>query len=256
MGALTSPTVTGAEGHAVPNPIYENLDPTHYQGAVRDPSMVVYAAATGVPWQLVARQSNGVPKCPERRLQDRRGARARRRRVHPIWGDIAGNPEHYVPARSPFMVESTVPRYGTDPITSVSLTMSPTENPINGFEVPQPPDGGDGIQFPCIPSLPAPVDCSADVPAGMPVRRPRRRGEPPVLTQPRRRRPALALDERLRRARRQAPGHSRGPGGAGRARDSICAAQSSNPTRADYAYRPSMKAVVDRIQQGLGPQSP
>ena len=39
---------------------------------------------------------------------------------HTYWDDIAGDPEHYVPALSPFMVESTVPRVGTDPITGIA----------------------------------------------------------------------------------------------------------------------------------------
>ena len=102
--ALTSITVQNNVGASVPNPIFA-------QG--RDPDLVFYATITGVPWQLIARQKNGVPDLvngvsaldptqvggfktsAELDLTDPAG--------NTFWDDIAGDPENYVPAVSPYM---------------------------------------------------------------------------------------------------------------------------------------------------------
>ena len=160
--ALTSPTVTDVNGKPVPNPIFSNLDPANYKGAVRDPSLVFYAPIVGVPWQLLARQKNGVPDLingvsaidptqvggfktsQELKLTDGAG--------NTYWDDIAGDPENYVAAKSPYMQESTVPRSGVDPITHIAVSppTSPSgANPINGHErtIKTP---ADDIEYACI----------------------------------------------------------------------------------------------------------
>ena len=113
VSALTSMTVTAANGTVVPNPIYA--------GSQRDPSLVFYAAIVGVPWQLIACQTvggvpdliNGFKTSAELSLLDSKG--------NSFWDDIAGDPENYVSPLSPFMVESTNPRSGTDPITGATI---------------------------------------------------------------------------------------------------------------------------------------
>src|SRR5208337_1449002 len=58
--ALTQPTVQDEAGNVAANPIFSS-NAGEPNAAVRDPSLVVYATITGVPWQLIARQKNGVP---------------------------------------------------------------------------------------------------------------------------------------------------------------------------------------------------
>jgi hypothetical protein len=163
VSALTSAMVTNELGKTAPNPLFSGG---------RDPSHVFYATITGVPWQLIARQSKGTPDLvngvsalnpkdvggfktyAELELTDGKG--------HTFWQDIAGDPENYVAAISPYMQEATVPRSGTDPITGIEMTPPETptdENPINGREwsIPQPP--GD-LEYVCIWPI-APIDCSA-----------------------------------------------------------------------------------------------
>ncbi len=90
------------------NPIYSILDPANDSSAVRDPSLVFYAAIVGVPWQLIARQTtNGVPDLingvsaldPTQVGGFKTVRRARpdgHRPATPFWDDIAGDPENYV----------------------------------------------------------------------------------------------------------------------------------------------------------------
>jgi hypothetical protein len=175
--ALTSKTAQNAAGDMVPSPIF-SPNPAEPGAAVRDPGLVFYAAITGVPWQLIARQdTNGTPDLvngldpldptvlggfksgAELDLTDPSG--------NTFWDDIAGDPEHYVLPISPYMQESTVPRTGTDPITGTTISppqanngeLAPNPNTINGHEwvIPQPP--GD-IEYACIFTLPTPRDCS------------------------------------------------------------------------------------------------
>jgi hypothetical protein len=163
----------------VPNPIYTNLDPMNDTGPVRDVTLVYYAAVVGVPWQLIARQKNGVPDLVngvsaldasqvggfktkrELALTDRLG--------NTFWDDIAGDPKLYVPAKSPFMQEATSPRTGVDPITGVSIAPSSTPNGagpavggslISDHErtILSPP--GD-IEYACVFPLLSPVDQGA-----------------------------------------------------------------------------------------------
>jgi hypothetical protein len=173
VNALTSVTVTDVTGKTVPNPIFSNLAPTNYTGPVRDPGLVYYATITGVPWQLVARQKNGVPDLvngvsavdptkvggfktsAELALMDTKG--------NTFWDDIAGDPESYVAPKSPFMQESTIPRSGTDPITGVAIAPTTTPNgagsALNDHErsIKTP---ADDVEYACIFDLLQPRDCT------------------------------------------------------------------------------------------------
>jgi hypothetical protein len=266
VNALTSPTVTDANNATVPNPIYTNLDPTRYTGAVRDPGLVLYATISGVPWQLLARQKNGVPDlvngvsaidptkvggfktAKELSLLDPKG--------NSFWDDIAGDPENYVPAKSPFMQESTVPRTGVDPVTGIATSPpgSPSDaNPINGHErtIVNPPND---IEYACIFPLLGPMDCSQNssscectfqnaLAADNPLCAPNPNdGNKPTLQVSGRAYPGikhLAI--------------ARGMGSQGIAA-SICAKQVTDPTAPDYGYRPAVRAIADRMKQSLGGQ--
>jgi hypothetical protein len=258
--ALTSPTVTDINGKTVPNPIYTNLDPVHYTGAVRDPSLVFYAAIVGVPWQLIARQKNGVPdlvngvssidatqvggfkNAAELALKDPLG--------NVFWDDIAGDPENYVLAKSPYMQESTVPRSGTDPITGVALSPPNSPNgadPVNGHErtIHNPPDD---IEYACIFQLPPGhtrdctqpgVSCDCPGASGTTTDNPLCDANTPTMQIAGKAYPGikhLAI--------------ARGVGDQGIVA-SICPKQVTDSTQADYGYRPAAKAIIDRLKVAL-----
>src|SRR5262249_32614898 len=107
VSALTSPTVPDVNGKMVPNPIYTNLDPSTYTGAVRDPGLVFYAAIVGVPWQLIARQNamgqpdliNGVSALDPTQIGGFKTSKELSlydsTKKNTFWDDIAGDPENY-----------------------------------------------------------------------------------------------------------------------------------------------------------------
>jgi hypothetical protein len=257
VSALTASTVTDVNGKTVPNPIYTNLDPAHYTGAVRDPSMVFYAPITGVPWQLLARQRNGVPDlihgvssvnpsdvggfrtAQELNLTDSHG--------NDLWDDIAGDPEHWVPALSPFMVESTVPRSGTDPITGAAISPVTTPNGLgsqvgggllNDHErtIKQP---ADSIEYACIFPLAQPLDCTQP---GLACECPSSSGQ--ATDNP-------VCNGTMQVNARAYPGikHlaiARGLGENG-IPGSICAKQITDPSAPDYGYRPSISAILRTV---------
>jgi hypothetical protein len=254
VNALLSQTVKDIDEKVVPNPIYTNLDPTNYTGAVRDSGLVLYATVTGVPWQLLARQRGGVPDlihgvstldptqvggfrtAHELSLTDAHG--------NVFWDDIAGDPENYLPARSPFMVESTTPRSGTDPITGALLGLTST-NALNGHDrtIAEPP--GD-IEYACIIPLVQPIDesqgsgdCSSN-PTDNPLCAPN---------------PSDGGKNTLRTGAKAYPGvkHlaiARGMGAQGIAA-SMCFAQTTDLVAPDFGYRPAMTSILDRVKQAI-----
>ena len=83
-----------------------------------------------------------------------------------IWDDIAGDPEHYVFAKSPFMVESSAPRTNLppDPITGAAISPPSTPNQmgssvggevLNDHERTLPGSPPVDIQYACIFDLPS-----------------------------------------------------------------------------------------------------
>ncbi len=279
VNALTSPVIANDDGVLVPNPIYSVLDPTQTSATVRDPTLVFYATITGVPWQLIARQTaNGTPDlvngvsaldptaiggfktAAELDLRDAKG--------NTFWDDIVGNPEKYQPALSPFMVESTGPRHGVDPITGVTVALG-TANAMNGGERPiGPPPAGD-IEYACTFPLAASqqINCAGnsecdcfigtvgatvvDKGDGNPICGPNPADLDPTTNQPR---------NSLQIKAKAYPGIknlaiAQGMGDQGIAA-SICPAQltDATPGRVDYGYRPAVKAIIDRLKQAIGGQ--
>jgi hypothetical protein len=257
--ALTAPTIVDENGKTVPNPIYTTLDPSAKPPALRDPSLVLYSAIVGVPWQLLARQSNGTPdlvngvsaldptqiggfKTPrELALTDAKG--------NTFWDDIVGDPENYVPAKSPYMRESSVPRAGTDPITGATPAPPSAPNgtdPINGHEwtIQNPPND---IEYACVFPLLAPVDCSqpsavcdcvgaVDNPLCDP--NPNDNNKPTLQTR------AKAYPGLKELAIAKGMGEQGIP-------TSICAKQVSDSTALDYGYRPSVRSILDAMTARL-----
>ncbi len=136
--ALTLGTVQDAAGNTVPNPIFA-INANAPNAPVRDPTLVFYAAITGVPWQLIARQDadgtpdliNGISTVDKTQIGGFKNYDELNKpdaHGNTFWDDIVGDPENYVPPLSPFMQESTVPRSGTDPITGISIAPPATPN--------------------------------------------------------------------------------------------------------------------------------
>jgi hypothetical protein len=272
VNALTSPTVKDASGNVVPNPIYANLDPTHDPGAVRDATLVYYAAVVGVPWQLIARQKNGVPDLVngvsaldpsqvggfktsrELALTDALG--------NTFWDDIVGDPEHYVAARSPFMQEATSPRSGTDPITGAAIAPPTTQNgegPMVGgslvndheFTIASPPGF---IEYACVFPLLAPIDEGAQGDPTLGDCGGRPDNDNPLCSP----NPNDGMQRTLQTKAKAYPGLkelaiAKGMGDQGIAA-SICAKQLTDSSASDFGYRPAVSALLDRLSSTLGEQ--
>ncbi len=274
VDALTQATVLDSNNKPVPNPIYSILDKTKDTGAIRDPGLVFYAGIVGVPWQLIARQDkNGTPdliagvntlaptdptvqggfkSSAELNAIDSKG--------NSYWDDVAGDPENYVLAKSPYMVESTTPRTGTDPVTGAVLSPVTTTNGggamvggslINDHERTIPPPAAD-IEYACVFPILAPIDCSVPgatcdcaLPMGVTT-------TDNPLCEPN---PMDSNRQTLQTKAKAYPGikHlaiAKGMGSQGIAA-SICAKQLTDNTAADYGYRPAVKAIIDRLKQAL-----
>ncbi len=259
VSALTTATVTTNAGTTVANPLFTGG---------RDPSLVFYAAIVGVPWQLIARQTaagvpdlvNGVDAldktqvggfktAAELDLLDSEG--------HTFWADIAGDPENYVAALSPYMVESTVPRTGTDPITGTTMapvTAAANANPINGHERTIPTPAGD-IEYACTFPILNPIDCSNPAVTACDCRdTPGQINDNPLCAP----NPNDNDNLSLQIAAKAYPGIKhlaivKGMGDQGIAA-SICAKQLTDSTALDYGYRPAARAIVDRLKGALGGQ--
>ncbi len=271
VSGLTSTQVADATGTMVTNPIY-SVNANEPNAAVRDPSLVFYAAITGVPWKLIARQdADGTPdliaginttdNTPEGGFKTYQELLGQDSKGNTFWDDILGDPENYVLPLSPFMQESTVPRSGTDPITGIAISPpgSPVgANTLNGHEWN--PTGSTGgppgdIEYACIFDLPTPRDCSqpgavcdcdGDASKDNPLCDPN---------------PNDSGNLTLQSRAKAYPGVKnlaivKGMQNQGIAA-SICPAQTKNPTNADgtpaanYGYRPAVKAIIDRLKQAL-----
>lgn len=162
--ALTKPTVTDTryctDGGLLPSgeeqacPIVGN---PLFQGT-RDPSLVIYTAIVGVPWQDIATadslQGDSLEYLNAAELSelDR-------------WALIVGDPERGIPPLDPLMIASTEPRTGVHPLTGEPLgpaeSVDPKANSINGHEYAN-SDNSD-LQYACTFPLATPRDCDQDI---------------------------------------------------------------------------------------------
>ncbi len=271
VNALTAATIADSTGALVPNPIYSILNPTNDSSTVRDPGLVFYAAITGVPWQLIARQTaagvpdliNGVSALDptqiggfktsaELDLMDSTG-------MHSFWDDIVGDPENYVPPISPFMIESTVPRSGTDPITGAAITAPSATNGVGAmpggsfindheWNIPTPP--GD-IEYACVFPIPTAKNCADPTVTSCDCRGLAANADNPLCET----NPMDSGNLTLQTKAKAYPGLknlaiAEGMGTQGIAA-SICAKQLTDNTQADYGYRPAVNAIIDRLKLAL-----
>ncbi|HEU5073228.1 MAG TPA: hypothetical protein VFU02_03630, partial [Polyangiaceae bacterium] len=120
----------------------------------RDPSLVIYTAIVGVPWQDIATSESltgvGLEYLNAHELEelDR-------------WRLILGDPERGEPPLDPLMIASSAPRTGEHPLLGEALappdSLDPRANSINGHEFFN--DGSD-LQYACTFPLRNPRECA------------------------------------------------------------------------------------------------
>ncbi|MFT3773662.1 MAG: hypothetical protein QM820_50450 [Minicystis sp.] len=253
VNGLSSSTVPNRQGELVANPVFSNLNPTAYPNApIRDSGLVVLGGIVGVPWQDLARDPADLTK----------GYKSAEELAHAnngvtTWDVILGEPTSYVPPLDPHMIETPSARSGTNPITGTSLA-PPTNaggtgaDPINGHEYTPGTQNGvqttpDDLQYACIFPLQTPRDCSDGSTVSCDCSDPK--NDNPLCEAAD---PANPTTTRTKQVRAKAyPGirqlnviRDLGPQGVA---GSICPVQQTDPTRADYAYRPSIQALIARV---------
>ncbi len=229
--ALTSAMIPDRDGNMVANPIFSDLDPSDGVTAVRDPGLVVIAGIVGVPWQDIARN----PADPTLGFKSAEELALPVAGQNSAWDVILGNPANYVPPTDQHMVSSILPRPGLPGPTSPA-----SADPINGHEWTI---ANNDLQYACVFDLLAPRDCSApgvngcDCNAG---------NDNPLCD---------ATTKTLQVRAKAYPGQRelgvlKGVGTQGVVA-SICPVQLTDTTKADYAYRPAVAALIARVKGRL-----
>ncbi len=229
VDALTKSTLdTGA-----PNPLFcKTASGNTCTSKVRDRSQIILAGIVGVPWQDIARDPSDLGK-------------GYKTAAEIPWDVVAGDVTSYVDPTDPFMKPSVEPRSGTNPITgdAISPPGSPYDaNPINGHDWTV--ASGADLQYACVFDLPQPLDCTQmDCECSSDTMSP--------LCQS----PATGQYGTTQYRAKAYPGvrHLAVLHGIGSQAvvGSICAPNLTAPSLADYAYRPAISAVVDRIGKNL-----
>jgi hypothetical protein len=229
--ALTLSQVADYAGNVQQNPLFSDLDPSDRHSDIRNPSLVVYTAVVGVPWQLVMR--NGNPADGVMTAAEFGGS----------WSNVIGDPQNHVPAGDPHMVESIDVRPG------LPTPSQPLADPIHGHDNPHPQR--DDLQHVCVFDLPTPVDCNDagnDFCAckGTPVE------QTPLCYDP-----ATAAFTNVQRRAGAVPGirqlwlarelSKRAVAG------SICPVSSTDPASPGYAFRPTAATLVEVMAERLTP---
>lgn len=160
---LTETMVPDRDGNLVANPLF---------AGGRTPDQVFLTGVLGVPWQdVMRRDGSGAPDPTAGLNGDGKsvgGYQSAGELVdNDTWDLILGDPEGYIDAADPLMVESIEPRAGSNPITGDD--MEPTDagylaNPINGHEYSIALNSD--LQHACLFKLPTPLDCSQPNVAG------------------------------------------------------------------------------------------
>lgn len=256
----------------VPNPIFSDLDPDDDDSTIRDPGLVFFAGIVGVPWQDIARQNadgkpdllrglneNGEPVGGFKNATEL-GSPLLDNAFSSTWELILGDPAKYERPKDPFMIESTAPRSGSNPITGDTI-VKPEEtgwNTINGREYTIPSKVGD-LQYACIFDLPDSKPCEGAIqscdckPQGgqsndNPLCEPEAgndEADPAPRTSTQIKAKAYPGLRELQLIRELGPQGIVG---------SVCPAQLDNTNGADYGYRPAIGAIIDRLKTVLGGQ--
>lgn len=240
--ALQSETVPNRAGELVPNPLFTDLNPNDANTSVRGPGFVLLAGIVGVPWQDIARDptdlSKGFKSYDELDSPDENGNTA--------WDIILGDPKTYVPPMDPHMIESMLPRSGTNPITGDAI-VPPGESGaslINGGEWTV--KNQDDLQYACAFPLAKPRDCSDASIVSCDCKDPANNN--PLCAE----NPKQPGSRTLQVKAKAYPGVRelevlRELGGMG-ITTSVCPANVTSPEAPDFAYRPVVKAILERLR--------
>jgi hypothetical protein len=160
VNALKNPTIAlQSTGQLVTNPLYDSAGTSN---APRDPSLVFLAGVVGVPWQDIADDASlngsGLKYLTAKQLAEKGR-----------WSVLLGVPQPAggsppVPPTDPFMIETSEPRTGTNPVANIAISpatsLNPKANAINGHEQNIP--NFDDLQYACIFPLLTPRDCMSN----------------------------------------------------------------------------------------------
>ncbi|MBI4700156.1 MAG: hypothetical protein HY744_03140, partial [Deltaproteobacteria bacterium] len=250
---LTSQVVPDSKGQTVPNPVFQDLNPSDEISNVRDPGLVFVAGIVGVPWQDIARKnSKGEPDLIEGLNKEGQPVggfqNAEELSDSGTWDIILGDPASYKQPTDPLMQESIEPRQGTNPVTGDAVAppgSPPDANPINGHEYSI-PDRND-LQYACVFNLKQSRDCTDPSQTACDCASPEN-DNPLCKPQP---------DQQVQYRAKAYPGlrelsllKSVGEQGIVA---SICPKQMETPGM-DYGYRAAVRAVIDRLKLALGGQ--
>ena len=248
VSGLSSTTVPNRNGDMVQNPLFANLQDSS-QPSGRDASLVILSGIVGVPWQDLARDPTDLTK----------GYKSAEELAHKTngittWDVILGDPTTNTAPLDPHMIESPAPRSGTDPLTGVSLapvTAAAGADAINGHEWTTSDSAGapSDLQYACIFPLAVPRDCASMANAGGCDCTAADNDNPLCQADPTTGERTLQVNAKAYPAPRQLE-VIRGLGPQGVV-SSICPAQQGDSTRSDYAYRPAVRALIERVQSRL-----
>ena len=264
--ALSALTVADRVGQIVPNPLFSDLDESDQHTTIRNSSSVILAALVGVPWQDIARSNaNGVPDLHNGIDADGNpsgGFRSAAEMTKPLpgkdyttWDLIAGDVEKLVPPKDPLMIESIDTRSGANPITGDPMVPStqPLANKINGHEHKSP--HRDDLQYACIFPLvqvdaqgnvtPEVRDCSTSL--GECECSDPQNDSSVCMVNPATGEPTNQVSAKAYPGLRQLSVLSRV--GSRAVVGSVCPAQLNNKDGKDFGYRPSIRAILDRLRQ-------
>jgi hypothetical protein len=240
--ALTSYTVPNRAGELVPNPLFTDLKPEDASSSVRGTGEVVLVGIVGVPWQDIARDpgdlSKGFKSGDELSTPDENGVTG--------WDIILGDPAVYQPPKDPHMIESIHPRSGTNPVTGDALVPpgQPGASPINGGEWTI--KNEDDLQYACAFPLAKARDCSDPAIVSCDCKDPA--NDNPLCAED----PLKPGSRTLQVKAKAYPGvrelevlKSLGWQGI---TASVCPANVTSPEAPDFAYRPVVKAILERLR--------
>jgi hypothetical protein len=254
---LSSPQIADRNGDVVQNPIFSDLQSSGAIGKERDPRLVVLASLVGVPWQDIARRTNGKPDLLTGNDAAGRPVGGFKTAAElgqdDTWSLILGVPSQYHTNLSSLpmdhlMIESVEPRSGVHPITGDPIAppgAAPDANPINGHEYTIPLR--DDLQYACIFPLLVPRDCSNPNEVSCDCENPANdsplcQNEQGTFTTTQYRAKAYPGLRHLQLAK--ALGEQAVVG-------SICPAQLVYPNATDFAYVPLVRTLVESITPRL-----
>ena len=239
VNGFMSSQVPDRNGTLVKNPLFSDLKCNGVGCAPdRDKSLVFFAALVGVPWQDVAVDATDLTKgyLTSKQIADGQ-----------VWGKILGDPDNPsgpVLPTDPHMVESIAPRNGLAGPDSL-----PRADTIHGHEwdVSKDTSPNDDLQYACVFDLGVPKTCTAAADCDC--------ASPTMTKNPVCQDLATgAYTTRQTRAKAY-PGVRelqvlKGLGDQAIVA-SICPANTTDPTRADFGYRPAVAAILNRLRPQL-----